>query len=77
MLFDPFTLNGLTLPNRICVPAMVTRLCGEDGFVNQDITERYTAFARGEAGLIVVEAMAVHHEWGRFCASAAMSSSPA
>lgn len=60
MLFDPFTLNGLTLPNRICVPAMVTRLCGEDGFVNQDITDRYTAFARGEAGLIVVEAMAVH-----------------
>ena len=60
MLFDPLTLNGLTLPNRICVPAMVTRLCGEDGFVNQDITDRYTAFARGEAGLIVVEAMAVH-----------------
>jgi 2,4-dienoyl-CoA reductase-like NADH-dependent reductase (Old Yellow Enzyme family) len=60
MLFDPLTLNGLTLPNRICVPAMVTRLCGEDGFVNADITDRYMAFARGEAGLIVVEAMAVH-----------------
>lgn len=60
MLFEPFTLNGFTLPNRICVPAMVTRLCGEDGFVNADITDRYMAFARGEAGLIVVEAMAVH-----------------
>lgn len=60
MLFEPFNLNGLTLPNRICVPAMVTRLSGEDGFVNQDITERYTAFARGEPGLIVIEAMAVH-----------------
>ena len=60
MLFDPFTLNGLTLPNRLCVPAMVTRLCGEDGFVNADITERYLNFARGEAGLIVIEAMAVH-----------------
>jgi 2,4-dienoyl-CoA reductase-like NADH-dependent reductase (Old Yellow Enzyme family) len=60
MLFDPFTLNGLTLPNRLCVPAMVTRLCGEDGFVNQNISDRYMNFARGEAGLIVIEAMAVH-----------------
>ncbi len=60
MLFEPYTINGLTLPNRLCVPAMVTRLCGEDGFVNADITDRYMNFARGEAGLIVIEAMAVH-----------------
>ncbi len=39
---------------------MVTRLSGEDGFVNQDITDRYVRFAKGEPGLIVVEAMAVH-----------------
>jgi 2,4-dienoyl-CoA reductase-like NADH-dependent reductase (Old Yellow Enzyme family) len=40
---------------------MVTRLSGEDGFVNQDITDRYVRFAKGEVGLIVVEAMAVHN----------------
>lgn len=59
-LFTPIVINGLALDNRLCVPAMVTRLCGEDGFVNQDITDRYVAFSRGEAGLVVIEAMAVH-----------------
>ena len=39
---------------------MVTRLSGEDGLVNKDITDRYVRFAKGEPGLIVVEAMAVH-----------------
>jgi 2,4-dienoyl-CoA reductase-like NADH-dependent reductase (Old Yellow Enzyme family) len=59
-LLDPVTVNGLRLPNRIVLPAMVTRLSGEDGHVNGDILDRYVRFARGEPGLIVVEAMAVH-----------------
>lgn len=59
-LFTPLAVNGATLPNRVVVTAMVTRLCGEDGLVNQAICDRYTRFARGEAGLIVVEATAVH-----------------
>jgi 2,4-dienoyl-CoA reductase-like NADH-dependent reductase (Old Yellow Enzyme family) len=59
-LLSPITINSFTMPNRIVLPAMVTRLSGEDGFVNQDIIDRYTRFAKGEAGLIVVEAMAVH-----------------
>ncbi len=60
-LFEPFTINNMTLPNRLVLPAMVTRLSGEDGLVNQDITDRYVRFAKGEVGLIVVEAMAVHN----------------
>ncbi len=60
LLLSPFTVNGMTLPNRIVVTAMVTRLSGEDGFVNQDIIDRYVRFAQGEAGLVVVEATAVH-----------------
>jgi len=60
LLFAPLTLNHTTLPNRVVVTAMVTRLSGEDGFVNQAILDRYARFARGEAGLIVVEATAVH-----------------
>src|SRR3546814_12342799 len=50
----------MTLPNRVAVPAMVTRLSGEDGFVNQDIIDRYVRYAQGHVGLIVVEATAVH-----------------
>jgi 2,4-dienoyl-CoA reductase-like NADH-dependent reductase (Old Yellow Enzyme family) len=59
-LFEPLNIKGMNLPNRIMVPAMVTRLSGEDGFVNQDIIDRYVRYAQGQVGLIVVEAMAVH-----------------
>jgi len=59
-LFEPLAVNGLVLPNRVVLTAMVTRLSGEDGHVNDAILDRYVRFARGEAGLIVVEATAVH-----------------
>jgi 2,4-dienoyl-CoA reductase-like NADH-dependent reductase (Old Yellow Enzyme family) len=59
--FEPLNIGTTVLPNRIMVPAMVTRLSGEDGFVNQDIIDRYVRYAQGGVGLIVVEAMAVHH----------------
>ena len=60
LLMQPFYINGMRIENRIVLTAMVTRLSGEDGFVNKDIEDRYLRFARGEAGLIVLEAMAVH-----------------
>ncbi|MGO8996861.1 MAG: NADH:flavin oxidoreductase [Polyangiaceae bacterium] len=60
MLFTPLTLRSMTLPNRIVLPAMVTRLSGEDGVVNQDIRARYVRYMKGGAGLVVIEAMAVH-----------------
>ncbi|MBZ0229247.1 MAG: NADH:flavin oxidoreductase, partial [Bauldia sp.] len=60
-LLEPIDIKGMHVPNRIMVPAMVTRLSGSDGFVNKDITERYARYAAGGTGLIVVEAMAVHH----------------
>lgn len=59
-LFEPLQINSMQLANRIVLTAMVTRLSGEDGFVNQDIHDRYIRFAKGEPGLMVVEAMAVH-----------------
>ncbi len=59
-LFEPLDINGMIIPNRVMVPAMVTHLCREDGMVNDDIVERYVAYAEGGAGLIVVEAMAIH-----------------
>lgn len=60
ILFEPFRLPNLILPNRLVLPAMVTRLSGDDGLVNDDILARYARFSRGGVGLIVVEAMAVH-----------------
>ena len=59
-LFEPLNVGGMTIPNRVMVPAMVTRLSGEDGLVNKDISDRYIRYAQGGAGLIVIEAMAVH-----------------
>lgn len=60
-LFDPLNINGMVIPNRILVPAMVTRLSGEDGLVNPDIVDRYVRYAEGGVGLIVIEAMAIHN----------------
>lgn len=60
LLFTPIHINGMLLQNRLILPAMVTRLSGEDGFVNKDIRDRYLRFAKGEVGLIVMEAMSVH-----------------
>mgnify|MGYP001480993550 CR=1 FL=1 len=59
-LFEPLDINGMIIPNRVLVPAMVTRLSGEDGLVNDDIMDRYVRYAEGNVGLIVVEAMAIH-----------------
>ena len=59
-LFEPLDINGMVIPNRVMVPAMVTHLCAEDGQVNEAIIERYCAYAEGGTGLIVVEAMAIH-----------------
>ena len=59
-LFTPIEINSMTLPNKMALTAMVTRLSGTDGFVNQDIIDRYMRFAAGEVGLMVVEATAVH-----------------
>ncbi len=59
-VLEPLASGGLTLPNRVLVPAMVTRLSGEDGFVNGSVIDRYVRYAQGQVGLIVVEATAVH-----------------
>ena len=59
-LFEPLNVAGMIIPNRVMVPAMVTRLSGEDGLVNKDIIDRYVRYAQGGAGLVVIEAMAVH-----------------
>ena len=39
-LLEPLTIRGMTLPNRVIVPAMVTRLADEEGWVTADIVDR-------------------------------------
>ncbi len=60
LLNSPLGIGPVTVPNRIVVPAMVTRLSGDDGFVNSHIIERYRRFSEGGAGMVVVEASSVH-----------------
>ena len=59
-VFTSLAVGSTTIPNRLAVPAMVTRLSGEDGFVNDAVTERYRRFVEGGAGLVVVEASSIH-----------------
>jgi len=59
-LLEPIAIKSMRLPNRVVVPAMVTRLSGEDGYVNEAVLDRYTRYAEGHVGLIVVEATAIH-----------------
>ncbi len=53
-LFTPFTLNGLTLPNRI-VMAPMTRSCSPEGIPGADVAAYYRRRAEGGVGLIITE----------------------
>src|SRR5262245_47451784 len=59
-LFGPIQVGRLARENRVVLPAMVTRLAGEDGRVTDELRARYLRFAKGRPGLIVIEAMSVH-----------------
>ncbi len=57
-LFDPLTLRGATMRNRIGVPPMC-QYSAQDGFANDYHLVHYGARAVGGAGLIIIEATAV------------------
>jgi 2,4-dienoyl-CoA reductase-like NADH-dependent reductase (Old Yellow Enzyme family) len=58
-LFEPLNVGGMIIPNRVMVPAMVTRLSGEDGLVNKDISDRYVRFSNRPVG--VKHFQTIHH----------------
>lgn len=60
-LFTPFTLEGVTLKNRIAVSPMCQYMA-EAGVPNVWHTAHLAGLARGGAGLVVVEATAVSPE---------------
>jgi 2,4-dienoyl-CoA reductase-like NADH-dependent reductase (Old Yellow Enzyme family) len=59
-LFTPFTLNGLTLPNRI-VMAPMTRNFSPRGVPGPDVAAYYRRRAEGGAGLIITEGTSPNH----------------
>jgi 2,4-dienoyl-CoA reductase-like NADH-dependent reductase (Old Yellow Enzyme family) len=58
ILFSPFTINGLAIPNRIVMSAM-TRGFSAGGVPGPDVAAYYRARAAGGVGLIITEAVAV------------------
>lgn len=58
-LFSPIKIGNLELRERTWVPAMVPWRATEEGFVTDEILAWYERFARGEPGVIVVEATGI------------------
>ncbi len=59
MLFEPVSLQGLTIPNRVVMPAMCQYSSEDEGEVAPWHLTHYTARAQGKVGLIILEATAV------------------
>lgn len=54
LLFQPFKIKNLTLPNRV-VMAPMTRMFSPDGIPTDDVAAYYRRRAEGQVGLIVTE----------------------
>lgn len=61
LLFTPFKLRGVTLPNRIVVPPMA-QYSAVDGVANDFHLVHYGKFALGGAGTVFLEATGVNDE---------------
>ncbi len=59
-LFTPFTLNGVTLANRVAMAPM-TRNHSPGGVPGPDVAAYYRRRAEGGAGLIITEGTAPNH----------------
>jgi len=53
MLFDPYKLKDLELPNRIARSATCDWMAGEAGFVTDEMVELYRGLAEGGVGLVI------------------------
>lgn len=59
-LFSPITIKGMTLKNRVILPAMGTRMANEKSEVTQRLIDYHEARAKGGCGLNIVEVSSVH-----------------
>jgi 2,4-dienoyl-CoA reductase-like NADH-dependent reductase (Old Yellow Enzyme family) len=65
-LFQPFTLRGITLKNRVMISPMCTYRAGQDGMAHDWHLAHYGRLAMGGAGLVMTESISVVPE-GRHC----------
>lgn len=64
-LFEPLTLGGLTLRNRIAVAPMTRVSAGEDGRATPRMADYYGAFAQGGFGLVITEGIYTDEAWSQ------------
>ena len=60
LLFEPFTLNGLTLKNRITMAPLFLGYAEADGSVNRLVLDHYREMASSGVSMVVVENAAIH-----------------
>jgi len=58
-LFEPFDFAGIKLKNRVVSVPVVSNLATEDGYVTDDLIERYRLIAAGGTGWIITEDVVV------------------
>ena len=63
-LFEPITIGGTELRNRIVMSPMGTNLCSPDGKVSQPLIDYYAARAQGGTALIVTEDVTIGPKYG-------------
>lgn len=54
-LFDPISIRGIQVRNRIVMAPMTTRLANINGFATEQSIQYYSARAKGGVGLVTVE----------------------
>ena len=59
-LFSPIQIRGLTLKNRVVLPAMGTKMGTLEGYVTDRLINYHVARALGGCGLNILEVTSVH-----------------
>lgn len=54
-IFEPITINQLTLKNRLVVPAMVSKYTTQDGFATEQYIAINEAKAKGWVGDLLLQ----------------------
>ncbi len=63
-IFEPITVKGLTIPNRLVVSAMLTNMANPDGTVDERFIRYHEEKAKGGWGLVITENCTVSPEAG-------------
>ena len=59
ILFEPFEFSGLKLKNRVVSVPVVSNLATEDGYMTDNLVERYRRIAEGGTGWVIIEDVVV------------------